>query len=710
MSEASRDGDPDHFLTVSLALQRLRDAAREADSEKGLEAMKTLLPIGGSDLVRFLAKVANTGYAQLPQSRLRLGGGSKSPRGSGSRDSGPGFRGPGIVSKLLQQFDLLLNVFAALKDREIFTFSAVSKLCHVSANQPTTWRCRMLVLNLRKNKEITETYTLQKALESISKRQGASLWRYVRGIVLPSGLRGFSKYLPSTIHALLPNIRLLDLGTFSANEALLVAILAGLKNLEQLHGASNLRVPLSPTPAMSPTKLKALTVQNALEFHCHTVWALLASVLPCIEVLRVPLGFWTTLNYEIRTSDADMESLRSLRCLRDLDISEVHTLTDRGLQVVAALRLEQLAIRRMGAQVSGATLRALAQCGTLGLATYLPSAPPAPTALWAEAPCLSATSKNSSSNGQKSRSALMRVRYHDPKLYFLQLGELRQLLRLGITAACGAQQRRLEMVLHHGARIGRKHPFLFGVAVSALKTSASDLMAQKVVERREEVDWRRNFIFFTWGLMYLGGVQYFIYVHLFARRWFPMAEAFAAKPWRAKLADRVGQRNVLAQVFFDQFVHHPFLLYPAFYQVKELIEGGTPLQGCRKRMAEVSPQSDGGHEADLVRLDSGLPRELFLQPHLAPGAGGCCGLLRLHGGTLLPARSSRGIGRLDAEGFRPAAIDFPLTPLSKEDKDRLEVTGKQMRRAVQKCQQNNLPTWRIRDYSCPSLGYAAIRH
>ncbi|CAE7711200.1 SYM1 [Symbiodinium sp. CCMP2456] len=138
------------------------------------------------------------------------------------------------------------------------------------------------------------------------------------------------------------------------------------------------------------------------------------------------------------------------------------------------------------------------------------------------------------------------------------------------------------MVLRHGARIGRKHPFLFGVAVSALKTSTSDLMAQKFVERREEVDWRRNFIFFTWGLMYLGGVQYFIYVHLFARRWFPMAEAFAAQPWRAKLADRAGQRNVLAQVFFDQFVHHPFLLYPAFYQVKELIEGGTPLQGWQK--------------------------------------------------------------------------------------------------------------------------------
>ena len=306
MSEASRAGDPDHFLTVSLALQRLRDAAQKADSEKGLEALKTLLPIGGPDLVHFLAKVTNTGYAQLPH-RLRLGGGPKSPRGSGSRDLGPSFRGPGILSKLLQTFDLLLNVLGAMTDREIFSFSAVSKLCHVSANQPTTWRRRLLVLNLKKNKEVTETHTLQKAIESISKRQEASLWRYVRGIVLPSGLRGFSKYLPATIHGLLPNIRLLDLGSFSANEALLVAILAEFKNLEQLHGAGNFRVPLCPTPQMGPTKLKTLTVQDALEFHRHTVWALVASILPCIEVLRVPLGFWTAGDHHIRTSDEDPE-------------------------------------------------------------------------------------------------------------------------------------------------------------------------------------------------------------------------------------------------------------------------------------------------------------------------------------------------------------------------------------------------------------------
>lgn len=142
------------------------------------------------------------------------------------------------------------------------------------------------------------------------------------------------------------------------------------------------------------------------------------------------------------------------------------------------------------------------------------------------------------------------------------------------------------MVMRHGfgalSRIGRKHPFVFGVAMSAFKTSASDFFAQTFVEQREQVDLRRNAIFFTWGLLYLGGVQYFIYVHLFARRWFPDAMSFAAKTWREKLMDRVGQRTVLKQVFLDQFVHHPFILYPAFYQVKEFIEGGTPSEGWRK--------------------------------------------------------------------------------------------------------------------------------
>eukprot|EP00931_Biecheleriopsis_adriatica_P063244 TRINITY_DN38255_c0_g1_i1.p1 TRINITY_DN38255_c0_g1~~TRINITY_DN38255_c0_g1_i1.p1 ORF type:complete len:210 (-),score=40.91 TRINITY_DN38255_c0_g1_i1:44-673(-) len=130
--------------------------------------------------------------------------------------------------------------------------------------------------------------------------------------------------------------------------------------------------------------------------------------------------------------------------------------------------------------------------------------------------------------------------------------------------------------------MGRRRPLLFGMGVSALKTSGSDIMAQKYFEGRQEIDFRRNFVFFTWGLLYLGGVQYFIYVRLFTRHLFPNAARFVAKPWREKLADTPGQITVLKQVFLDQFVHHPFVLFPAFYQVKEFIEGGTPAEAFRK--------------------------------------------------------------------------------------------------------------------------------
>lgn len=132
------------------------------------------------------------------------------------------------------------------------------------------------------------------------------------------------------------------------------------------------------------------------------------------------------------------------------------------------------------------------------------------------------------------------------------------------------------------AGFGKRHPVLFGCGISAFKTSSSDYVAQMYVEKRDHLDLRRNFVFFSWGLLYLGGVQYFIYVQLFTKRLFPSAAAFASKSFREKLADKMGQKVVLQQVFLDQFVHHPFMLFPAFYQVKEFIEGGRPMDGLRK--------------------------------------------------------------------------------------------------------------------------------
>ena len=101
------------------------------------------------------------------------------------------------------------------------------------------------------------------------------------------------------------------------------------------------------------------------------------------------------------------------------------------------------------------------------------------------------------------------------------------------------------------ASFPREHPILFGTSFSCVKTSVSDLVVQKLVEKRETIDWSRNAAFATFGLFYLGGVQYALYVPVFSRM-FPAAEKFASKTIAEKLKDGPGLRQLVGQVFVDQ--------------------------------------------------------------------------------------------------------------------------------------------------------------
>jgi hypothetical protein len=135
-----------------------------------------------------------------------------------------------------------------------------------------------------------------------------------------------------------------------------------------------------------------------------------------------------------------------------------------------------------------------------------------------------------------------------------------------------------------------RYPFAFGVVLSGFKTSFSDLLVQKVVERREEIDWRRNSAFAAFGFLYLGGVQYSLYVNIFGRM-FPNAAKFAAMPLKQKVKDVRGMMNVVAQTFLDQCVHHPLMYFPAFYCTKEIVMADKPdlakvLADYRKNMSE----------------------------------------------------------------------------------------------------------------------------
>jgi len=125
--------------------------------------------------------------------------------------------------------------------------------------------------------------------------------------------------------------------------------------------------------------------------------------------------------------------------------------------------------------------------------------------------------------------------------------------------------------------VGSRHPFAFGTVVASAKTGMADFIVQKYVERNDKIDRRRLALFSFWGFFWLGTVQYFIYVKLFAQMLFPNVRGFVSKSISEKLADKQGQLIVLKQVALDQFVHHPFFLFPAFYTLKCMVESEDAL-------------------------------------------------------------------------------------------------------------------------------------
>jgi len=119
--------------------------------------------------------------------------------------------------------------------------------------------------------------------------------------------------------------------------------------------------------------------------------------------------------------------------------------------------------------------------------------------------------------------------------------------------------------------IGSRHPFAFGVAVACAKTAVADLFVQNYVEKIDKINKRRCLLFALWGFIWLGGVQYFLFVKCYSR-WFPRVEEFARKSIGEKLADTNGQLNVVKQVLFDALVHMPWFYLPAFYTLKSILE------------------------------------------------------------------------------------------------------------------------------------------
>lgn len=108
----------------------------------------------------------------------------------------------------------------------------------------------------------------------------------------------------------------------------------------------------------------------------------------------------------------------------------------------------------------------------------------------------------------------------------------------------------------------KQRPFVTSLIVATIKACVADMFVQ-VVENKGEIDWNRFAVFLAFGFLYAGAFQYFIYVSVFSRVC-PNAIHFSKLPLAEKLRDTAGIRDLFAQVFLDNFIHHPFMYLPAF--------------------------------------------------------------------------------------------------------------------------------------------------
>lgn len=121
----------------------------------------------------------------------------------------------------------------------------------------------------------------------------------------------------------------------------------------------------------------------------------------------------------------------------------------------------------------------------------------------------------------------------------------------------------------------KAHPLATGIWTSGLKTSAADLFAQKVIEGKKEIDWTRHAVFCTFGFVYLGGFQYWLYNVKFSQWCGPITQKFGHKA------------TAPVKVFLDQAIHHPFMYFPTFYAIKAKVSGQPLSYAVHKYRTEI---------------------------------------------------------------------------------------------------------------------------
>ena len=127
----------------------------------------------------------------------------------------------------------------------------------------------------------------------------------------------------------------------------------------------------------------------------------------------------------------------------------------------------------------------------------------------------------------------------------------------------------------------RAHPFAVGASAATLKAATADVMIQKCVEKRDEIDVKRVAVFTTFCFGFTGCWQYYLYNRIMPRL-FPNVDAFLALPVRERLKSPAGLRAVGGQVAIENVLNNAVLYFPSFYAVQSLYQGGRAIDGLAK--------------------------------------------------------------------------------------------------------------------------------
>lgn len=95
-------------------------------------------------------------------------------------------------------------------------------------------------------------------------------------------------------------------------------------------------------------------------------------------------------------------------------------------------------------------------------------------------------------------------------------------------------------------------PLLVAVFSCAVKAYAADLLMQKVVDRKDKLDQKRSLLFLSFGGLFQGGFQYFIWNVVFESLW----------PGRSRYAS-------LCKLAATNLISDPLFFFPTFYIMRE---------------------------------------------------------------------------------------------------------------------------------------------